>query len=191
MEYYSQLLRHSFVCSWVAIHPNIPPRSESSIRRFLGHLMIMHNGLYALYPWGDDLFYFISCSQFCNALLITLHNITNLMYQKLDWTWMLLKASLEINAVDEREWNAITYTRVTTWRWSLHSTLFHPMLTIWIHHPQLSTQVLTAQQNLFIWLCLRARNNSIKTATFSLTRFYPKISGVGYLRALVLWIIAL
>ena len=30
-----------FVCSWVAIHPNIPPRSESSIRRFLRHLMIM------------------------------------------------------------------------------------------------------------------------------------------------------
>ena len=30
-----------FVCSWVAIHPNIPARSDSSIRRFLRHLMIM------------------------------------------------------------------------------------------------------------------------------------------------------
>ena len=30
-----------FACSWVAIHPNIPARSDSSIRRFFRHLMIM------------------------------------------------------------------------------------------------------------------------------------------------------
>ena len=30
-----------FACSWVAIHPNIPAKSDSSIRRFSRHLMIM------------------------------------------------------------------------------------------------------------------------------------------------------
>jgi hypothetical protein len=30
-----------FACSWVAIHPNIPAKSDSSIRRFFRHLMIM------------------------------------------------------------------------------------------------------------------------------------------------------
>ena len=30
-----------FACSWVAIHPNIPARSDSSTRRLLRHLMIV------------------------------------------------------------------------------------------------------------------------------------------------------
>ena len=30
-----------FACSWVAIHPNIPPKSDSPTRRFLRHLMMM------------------------------------------------------------------------------------------------------------------------------------------------------
>jgi hypothetical protein len=30
-----------FACSWVAIHPNIPAKSDNSIRRFLRRLMIM------------------------------------------------------------------------------------------------------------------------------------------------------
>ena len=30
-----------FACSWVAIHPNIPAKSDSSTRRFFRHLMVM------------------------------------------------------------------------------------------------------------------------------------------------------
>lgn len=30
-----------FACSWVAIHPNVPAQSDSSMRRFLRRLMIM------------------------------------------------------------------------------------------------------------------------------------------------------
>ena len=58
-----------FACSWVAIHPNIPPQSDSFIRILVRRLMMM--GYMLIVP---EMVIFWAARQWCGAYEITKRN---------------------------------------------------------------------------------------------------------------------